>query len=36
MTRQGDGPGLGHLHWLAALALLVLAMMIVPVVARFY
>mgnify|MGYP003576732318 FL=1 len=26
----------GRIHWLAALALIVLAMVIVPVVARFY
>jgi hypothetical protein len=34
MTRSGHGSG--RKHWLAALAILILMMLIVPIVARFY
>lgn|GEM_PF-2650720 len=36
MTIPEDGQGSGRRHWLVALAILVVIMVIVPVVARFY
>ncbi|MGF7171558.1 hypothetical protein FHS91_003258 [Sphingobium xanthum] len=36
MTTRDEGPRSGRPHWLAAIAILVLVMLVVPVIARFY